>query len=53
MDVFPTIPVAVAGLFRGGMVIMVVAGWRSIRARKRAGMEMKRHVQGMDVPWNA
>jgi hypothetical protein len=32
-------------------VVLVVSCW-TVRARSRARLEMKRHVHGMEQPWN-
>ena len=34
------------------LVGVVVVSCRTVRARSRARLEMKRHVAGMEPPWN-
>jgi len=33
--------------------IVLPLSWWTARARMRARLEMKRHVQGIEQPWNA
>jgi hypothetical protein len=35
------------------LAIVLPVSWWTARARKRARLEMKRHVQGIEQPWNA
>ncbi len=49
MDAFIGAFALFAMIFLGGILAGAVALWWSIRARKAARLEMKRHVQRIDV----
>jgi hypothetical protein len=34
------------------LATVLVVSWWTVRARNRARLEMKRHVQGIEGPWN-
>ena len=54
MDAFAGALLLFAVIFIGSILaVVLVAFWWGVRARKRDRLEMKRHVQKMEIPGNA
>jgi hypothetical protein len=51
MDAFPEAILVIAAIFLGSIpAVALLIRSRSIRSRKRARLELKRHVQKIEVP---